>query len=143
MGEEGEEGEAVAVEAEAGDDASADRGEQRFVAEGLTRVDVADVDLDDRGGDGGDGISDSDRCVGIATGIQDNAAVVKAHLLQPVHDFALDVTLVNVDGVLRMLLNQFLQILVERTVTIDLRLPFAHEVQVGAVDDVDDHYFLK
>ena len=81
--------------------------------------------------------------MGIAPGIQDDATVVKAHSLQAVHDFALDIALEYINRVLRMLLNQFLQVLVEGTVAIDLGFTFAHEVQVGAVDDVDNHYFLK
>ena len=138
-GEEGEEGEAVAVEAEAGDDAAADGGQEGLVAEGLAGVDVADVNLDDGGGDGRYGVGDGHRGVGVATGIEHDAAVVKAYSLQPVHDFALDVALEDVDGVLRELFNQLLQVLVERAVAIDLGLAFAHEVQVRAVDDVDDH----
>ena len=107
------EGEAVAVEAETGDDALADGRQERLVAERLTAVDIADVDLDHGGGDGGDGIGDGDRRVGVAAGVEHDAAVVKAHLLQPVDDFALDVALEDVDGVLRELLNQLLQVLVE------------------------------
>ena len=49
MFDEGVEGEAVAVEAEAGDDALADRRQQGLVAERLAGVDVADVNLDDGG----------------------------------------------------------------------------------------------
>ena len=139
---EGEEGEAVAVEAEAGDDALADGGQEGLVAEWLARVDVADVNLYHRSGDGSNGIGDGDRRVGVATSVEHDAAVVKAHLLQSVHDFALNVALIGVNRVLRELLNQFSQILVQRAVAINLRLTQAHEVQVGAVDDVDGH-FLK
>ena len=133
------EGEAVAVEAEAGDDALADGRQERLVAERLTAVDVADVNLYHGGGDGSDGIGDGNRRVGVTTGIQDDAAVVKSHLLQAVHDFPLDITLIDVDRVLRIALNQFLQVLVEGAVAIDLGLTLAHKVQVGTVDDVDDH----
>lgn len=139
FGGEGEEGEAVAVEAEAGDDALADGRQQRLVAERLTRVDVADVNLDHRGRDGGHGIGNGDRRVGVTAGVKDDAAVVKAHLLQAVHDFALDVALIDVDRVLRVALNQLLQVLVEGAVAIHLGLTQAHKVQVRAVDDVDDH----
>ena len=137
------EGEAVGVEAEAGDDALADGGQQRLMAERFAGIDVADVNLDDGGGDGSDGVGDGDRGVGVAAGIQHDGAVVKAHLLQAVNDFALDVALIDVDGVLRELLDEFLQVLVEGAVAIDLGLTPAHEVQVGTVDDVDNHYFLK
>ena len=54
------EGEAVAVEAEAGDDALADGRQERLVAERLTAVDVADVNLNHGGSDGSDGIGDGD-----------------------------------------------------------------------------------
>ena len=133
------EGEAVAVEAEAGDDALADGRQERLVAERLTAIDVADVDLYHGSCDGSDGIGDSDRRVGVAAGIQYDAAVVKAYLLQSVHNFPLDVALIDVDRVLRIAFDQFLQVLVEGTVAIDLGFAFAHEVQVGTVDDVDDH----
>lgn len=137
------EGEAVAVEAEAGDDALADGRQEGLVTERLAGVDVADVDFDHGGGDGGDGIGDGDRRVGVAAGVEDDAAVVKAHGLQAVHDFALDVALIDVNRVLRELLDELLQILVEGAVAIDLGFTPSHEVQIGAVDDVDDHYFLK
>lgn len=120
------EGEAVAVEAKAGDDTLANGRQERLVAERLTAVDVADVNLDHGGGDGSDGIGDGDRRVGVATGIQDDAAVVKSHLLQAVHNLPLDVALIDVDRVLRIALNQFLQVLVEGAVAIDLGLAFAH-----------------
>lgn len=138
----GVEGEAVAVEAEAGDDALADGGQKRLVAEGLASVDVADVDFDHGGRDGRHGIGDGHRRVGIAAGIQDDAAVVKAHGLQAVHNLSLDIALINVDIVLGELLRQLLQVLVERAVAVHLGLTQAHEVQVGAVDDVYGH-FLK
>ena len=109
------------------------------MAERLARVDVADVNLDDGGGDGGNGIGDGHRRVGVAAGVEHDAAVVKAHLLQPVHDFALDVALEDVDGVLREKGYQFLKVLVERTVAVDLGFATAHEVQVRTIDDVDDH----
>ena len=127
--EEGKEGEAVTVEAEAGDDALADGRQEGLVTERLARVDVADVDHGDRG-------------VGVAASVEHDAAVVKAHGLQAVDNLALDVALIHIDRVLRELVGQLLQILVERAVAINLGLTFAHEVQVGAVDDVDGH-FLK
>ena len=133
------EGEAVAVEAEAGDDALADGRQEGLVTERLTAVDVADVNLDHGGGDGSNGIGDGYRRVGVTAGIQDDAAVVKSHLLQAVHNLPLDVALIDVNLVLGVALNQFLQILVEGAVAIDLRLTFAHKVKVGTVDDVDDH----
>ena len=133
------EGEAVAVEAETGDDALANGRQERLVAERLTAVDVADVNLDHGSGDGSDSIGDSDRRVGVTAGIQDDAAVVKTHLLQAVHNLPLDVALIDVDGVLRIALNQFLQVLVKGAVAIDLGLTLAHKVQVGTVDDVDNH----
>ena len=136
------EGEAVAVEAKAGDDTLANGRQERLVAERLTAVDVADVNLDHGGGDGSDGIGDGDRRVGVATGIQDDAAVVKTHLLQAVHNLPLDVALIDVDRVLGVALNQLLQILVEGAVAIDLGFTLAHKVKVGTVDDVYGH-FLK
>ena len=137
------ESEAVAVEAEASDDALADGRQERLVAERFAGVDVANVDLDDGDLDGGNGIGDGNRRVGVTARIEDNTtALLKAHNLQSVHNLALDVALIDVDIVLRELLSKFLQVLVERTVAIDLGFAFTHEVQVGAVDDVDFH-FLK
>ena len=139
IGEEGEEGKAVAVEAEAGDDALADGGQERFVAERLAAIDVANVNLDHRSSNGGDCVGDGDRRVSVAARVQYDAAVVKTHCLQSVHDFTLDVALIEVNLVLRELLDEFLQVLVERAVAIDLGLTLAHEIQVGAVEDVDNH----
>lgn len=135
----GVEGEAVAVEAEAGDDAFADGGQEGLVAERLTGVDVADVNLYHGGGDGRYGIGDGDRRVGVAASVEDDAAVVKTDGLQAVNDFALDVALIDVNRVLRELLNQFLQVLIKRAVAINLGLTQAHEVQVRTVDNVDGH----
>ena len=109
------------------------------MAEGFAAVDVADVDLHHWSGDGRYGIGNGDRRVGVAASVEDDAAVVKSHGLQPIHDFPLDITLIGVDRVLWKLLGQFLQILVERAVAIHLGLTHTHEVQVRAVDDVDDH----
>ena len=134
------EGEAVAVEAEAGDDSLADGRQERLVAEWFARVDVADVDLNDGGRNGGNGIGNGDGGVGVAAGIEDDATTLfKAHLLQAVHNLPLDVALIDVDRVLRIALNQFLQVLVEGAVAIDLGLTLAHKVQVGTVDNVDNH----
>lgn len=136
---EGVEGEAVAVEAEACYDALAHGRQEGLVAEWFAAVDIADVNLHHRGSDGGHGVGDGHRRVGVAAGIQDDAAVVKANGLQPVHDFPFDIALIDVDIVLRELFNQLLQVLVERSVAIHLGFTLAHEVQVRAVDDVDDH----
>ena len=140
--EEGKEGEAVTVEAEAGDDALADGRQEGLVTERLARVDVADVDLDDGSRDGSNSIGDGNRRVGVTASVEHDSTIVKAHLLQPVHDLTLDVALIHIDRVLRELVGQLLQILVERAIAINLGLTFAHEIQVGAVDDVDGH-FLK
>ena len=140
--EEGKEGEAVTVEAEAGDDALADGRQEGLVTERLARVDVADVDLDDGSRDGSNSVGDGDRGVGVAASVEHDAAVVKAHGLQAVHNLTLYVALIHIDRVLRELVGQLLQILVERAIAINLGLTFAHEIQVGAVDDVDGH-FLK
>ena len=137
--DEGEQGQTVAVEAEAGDDALAHGGQERLVAERLAAVDVADVNLDHGSRDGSDGISDGHRRVGVTPGIEHDAAIVKAHLLQAVHNLALNIALIDVYRVLRELLDEFLQVLVERAVAVHLGFTLAHEVQVGAVDDVDDH----
>ena len=109
------------------------------MAEWLAGVDVADVNLDDGSSDGGDGVSDGDRRVGVAAGIEDDGAVVKTHLLQTVHNLALDVGLIDVDVVLWELLDELMQVLVEGAVSIDLGLALAHEVQIRAVDDVNNH----
>ena len=136
------EGEAVAVEAEAGDDALTDRGQQGLVTERLTRVDVADMNLDHGSGDGSDSVGDGNRSVGVAAGVEHDTTIVKANGLQTVDNLPLDVALIYVDIVLRELVSQYLQILVERAIAINLGFTLAHEVQVGPVDDVDGH-FLK
>ena len=133
------EGEAVAVEAEAGDDALADGRQEGLVTERLARIDVADVDLDDGSGDGSDSVGDGDRGVGVAASVEHDAAVVKAHGLKAVDNLTLDVALIHIDRVMRELVGQLLQILVERAVAINLGLTQAHEVQVRTVDNVDGH----
>ena len=80
--------------------------------------------------------------MGITTGVEHDAAVIKSHCLQAVHNLALDVALENIYRVLWKLLGQLLQILVERAVAIHLGFTPSHEVQVGTIDDVDDHRLL-
>ena len=90
------EGEAVTVEAEAGNDALADGRQEGLVAEWLARIDVADVDLDDGRGDGSNSIGDGDRGVGVAASVEHDTTVVKAHGLKAVDNLTLDVALIHI-----------------------------------------------
>ena len=73
MIEEGREGEAVARGAEAGDLSQADRGEEGCLSELLSGVDVAEVGLHHREVDGGDGVANGYRGVGVGAWIDDDA----------------------------------------------------------------------
>ena len=68
--------------------AKANRGQQRAVAELLSRMKIGQVDLHGRQGDSRDGISQRDTGVGQPAGIDDETLGLPARLLHPIDEGA-------------------------------------------------------
>ena len=68
-----------------------------MAAERLALVDVGDVDLDDRAGEGGERVEDGDRGVAVAGRVDDDRRRALARLVDPVDEFVFAVALAEVD----------------------------------------------
>ena len=88
----------VALHPAAGDHAGGDGRDVGMAAEGLALVDVGDVDLDDRAGEGGKRVKDGDRGVAVAGGVDDDRRRALARLVDPVDELVFAVALAEVDG---------------------------------------------
>ena len=93
MVEEEVDGGGVARASQTGDLAGADGGDARAAAERLAGVDVREVYLDRRQGDGLDRIAEGDRGVGERARVEDEPARAPAVLVEEVDERALVVTL--------------------------------------------------
>jgi hypothetical protein len=131
------EGDEVAVPSEAGDDAEADGGEHRRVAERLPSVDVRQVRLDDDEAGTGDGVAQGDAVVREGAGVEDHTVDVAAGLVQPADELALDVRLEVDDGDVSLggVDPEVGDDVGQRVVAVDLRLPGSEEVEVRSVED--------
>ena len=87
-------GKAVAFQAETAYYPLAHIAEERVAAVFLAGEDVADVHLDNRRGDGGNGIMQRHAGVAVAPGVEDYAIRRETHLVQPVDQLALHIALV-------------------------------------------------
>ena len=103
----------------------------------LAGIDVADVDLDDGRGDGGNGIVDGHAGVAVAAGVEDDAVGGEAHLMEAVDEFPLDVALVVDDFYVKELLPKAVNHFLHGGMSIDGRLALARKVKVRSVDDFD------
>ena len=110
-----------------------------MVAEGFPLVDVADVDLDDRRFDARYGVGQGDAGVGEGPGVEDDAVVSKADLVELIDQLALVVALEVLQRhvVLYELALEVDHEILKGVLAVDLRLALAEQVEVGAVDDDD------
>lgn len=136
-------GQTIAVESESLDGPFAARGNYRVVAEFLTTIHVADVNLDDGSADGTDAVEQRNARVGVSTGIENNTVVGEASLLHFVDELAFDVALVVLYLDIGESLAEPCQIIVHRFITIDGWFTSSQEVKVRAIDDDYFHITLK
>ena len=68
-----------------------------MAAEGLTLVDVGNVDLDDRAGERGEGVENGDRGVAEAGRVDDDRRRALARLVNPVDELVFAIALAEVD----------------------------------------------
>ena len=101
----------------------------------LSGIDIADVHLDDRSGNGSDGIVDGHTGVAIASSIEDDAVGGEAHLMQTVDDFAFDIALVLAYLGFGETAMQVSNHLLHGDMPVNIWLTPACEVQIGPVDD--------
>ncbi len=115
----------VAVAAEPGDDAEADRGEHGRVAERLASVDVGQVGLDDGESGAGDRVAQGVAVVAERAGIEDHAVDLAPRGMEPADQLAFDVRLEvdDVDVGLGGMSPQVGEDVGEGFATVDLRFP--------------------
>ena len=82
-------GKTVALDPEPAEHGLGDRGDVGVTAKFLARMNVADVDLDDRQFRRDDGVKDRNGRVSEGAGVDDHATRVVACFLQPIDDIAL------------------------------------------------------
>ena len=111
------------------------------MAELFTSVNVADVHLYGRNGNGTQGIMDSDAGVGVCACIEHNAITLETTFLNLVDESTLRVALKVVYLVLRVTGPEFFKVAAEGLSSIDARFPDAEQIEVRAVDDLDEHKF--
>lgn len=109
-----------------------------YLAEVLSRLDGADVDLNGGDGDGFEGVEDRHAGVRVGSRVDDDAVDLAVGLLDLVDDAALVVRLEDLDLVKALrgacLLADLDQAVVV-VAAVDARLANAEHVEVGAVDD--------
>jgi hypothetical protein len=86
------------MHAKPGYNAFAACSQHRVVPELLAFVYVRDMHLDGWSFNSRNSIGNGNRSVGISTGIQHNAIIAKANFVQFVYNFALNITLVIING---------------------------------------------
>src|SRR5689334_4158458 len=84
-------------------------------------------------------IADGDRCVSIACGIEDDAIMIESDALDLIDQFSLNVTLIIGKMNMRIFCDQLTEENVKRHVAVDIGLPLAQQVEIGAIDDCDLH----
>lgn len=77
----------------------------------------------------------------IGTSIQDDTIIVKTNLLNLVYQLTLNITLVIVNLNLRICISQTIQILIKTCLPVYFWFPFAKQVQIWAIDDLDSHNY--
>ena len=122
-------------------DTTTDGGNQRFVTEFFSSVNVGKVDLDGGDIDRRDGIPESHTGVGISCGIQDYEVMFAKRLLNPSHQLAFNVRLPAIDlrPHAKCPVPNLIVYLGEGRRTVGFRFARSKQVQVWAVQDKDVH----
>src|SRR5215470_576395 len=130
----------VAAGTEARNLATSDAGDHRLAAELLPAMDIGEVDLHDRKGDGGDGVTQSQGVVGEGAGIHDDGPEAFAcRTLHPVDELALVIRLPAHylhSATARVALNLAVD-LGEGGAPIHRGFARAQEIQIGSMEDED------
>ena len=135
-------GQAVAVETEAADDALATRADEALVAELLALVHVADMYLDGRCLHCLQGIEQGHAGMGVGSGVEHDAVEVKPHLVYLVDETSLVIALVVAYLDVGIALLKLLEVAFEALVTIDAGFSFAQQVEIRTVNNLYFHLFL-
>lgn len=135
-------GELVAVDPATDDHSGRDGRNVGVMPKAFTRVNVGDVDFDDRHVGGLDRVHNGDRGMRIGARVQDDPLRGGAGLLDPVDQIALVVGLPQLDFEAKTSgdgAGPGLDV-AKRRRAIDRRLPQAEQVQVRSVEDEDDGF---
>ena len=90
-------------------------------------------------GDGADAVAEGHTRMRIASSVEDDAVGGESHLLELVDELALDVRLEIIYLDDRIAQAQSFEIVVERSVPVDVRFALSQEIEVRPVDNDDIH----
>ena len=82
-----------------------------------------------------DGVRNGDRGVGVGTGVEHDAVVVEAHLMDLRDDLTFRIALEILQIVFRVAFLQYLEILVEGSVAVHRRFASSQQVEIRTVED--------
>ena len=111
-----------------------------MLADWLTRLDVGEMDLDERDAGGLESIAQSDAGVGLGRGIdEDEIRGIPIGLVDAVDQFMLGVALDEIQSMTTRLRNppELIRNVLQGLPTIDLRLANPQHIEVRAVQDQD------
>ena len=100
---------------------------------------VGDMELDFGGRDCEEGVAQSDRSVAVAAKVDNETIGRVARLLDTINKLSLDVALIVADFHIGEIFLETVDDFLHGGCAVDLGFATAHEVQVRAIDDVDDH----
>jgi hypothetical protein len=100
---------------------------------------IADVHFNNWRFNGGNGIAQSHRCMGITARVYHNSITCKTNFVQIVNQFALNIALKILKGYCWIFLLQRKQETIKRLVAINAWFPLAQQVKIRTVDNGDVH----
>ncbi len=100
---------------------------------------IGDMHFHHRRFDGSNRITDGNRCMGVAAGIQNDTIMIKPHPLQFVDQFTFYIALKIADRYIGVFLPEGIEVLLKRHIAVDIGFSFAEQIEIGAVDDGDFH----
>lgn len=133
-------GKLIALRATPSDDRGSDPGDIRQMPKLFSRMDIRQVNFDDRSGHGGQSIPDRDRCVRQCTRVDDEPDRARAQLVDRVDQHTLMVALAEVERETQAsgILPGAVLDVGEGCRPIDGRLALAEQVEIRPVEDGDD-----
>src|SRR5687768_11222419 len=88
------------------------------------------------------GITNSNRCMSICTGVYDDAIIIKSYPLQLIHQLTFNIALKIGDAVPGKFLFELLQVFFKRYIAINIGLPLTQQVKIRSIDDGYSHILI-
>src|SRR6185312_61701 len=142
-GDDASERELVAARAETAHHGERARGEHRMAPLRLAREDVAQVHFDERYLHRGKRVANGEAAVAVRAGVDQSAIGAAAQRLDHIHQLPFSVPLGELQFHVQLARDaaQVLFDVGQRVASVQLRLPNAEEIEIGAVQNGDAHYF--